>query len=246
MSAEVVKVEWEGNLINQMAALKRVPVAKVVRNAARDFARAAFDATPLAKTPPKPGPGAVYALYDAPVRKGPSPGQRRALSRAKKRLRKVMGGRTGKSKFGAKARMEALARVARLTEAINAPIAQDAKIVRYLPWSARQSRYVRKVTWGRGWSLASWLGVLYDLGIQGESRGRKAERWAAKNPAMVRRIGDAVEASSEVMPSWDITDDIEFTARQGDGARIIQAGLNNAARILKANIEKELKARWRN
>lgn len=242
MSAEVVRVEWEGNLITQMAALKRVPVAKVVRNAARDFARAAFDATPLAKKPPKPGPGAVYALYDAPVRKGPSPGQRRALARAKKRLRKVT---AEKSHYGAKARRLAAERVARIEAQISAPVSENAKLVKYIPYAKNLSRYTRKVTWGRGWSLASWLGVLHDLGIQGESRGHKAARWAAKNPAMVRRIGDAVEASSEVMPSWYITDDIEFTARQGEGARIIQAGLANAARILKANVEKELKARWR-
>lgn len=241
MSAEVVKVEWEGNLINRMAALKRIPVAKVVRNAARDFARAAFDATPLAKTPPKPGPGAVYALYDAPVRQGSSPGQRRALSRAKKRLRKVT---AEKSHFGAKARRLAAERVARLEAQINAPVSKNARLVKYIPYAKNLSRYVRKVTWGRGWSLASWLGVLYDLGIQGESRGRKAERWATKNPAMVRRIGDAVEASSEVMPSWDITDDIEFTARQGEGGRIIQAGLNRAADILRRAVQRAMRQQW--
>lgn len=242
MSADVVKVEWEGNLITQMAALKRMPVAKVVRNAARDFARAAFDATPLAKKPPKSGPSAVYAVYDAPVRKGPTPGQRRALARAKKRLRKVT---AEKSRFGAKARRLAAERVARIEARINAPVSENAARVKYIPYGKTFSRYVRKVSWGRGWSLASWLGVLHDLGIQGESREQKAARWAARNPAMVRRIGDAVEASSEVMPSWDITDDIEFTARQGEGARIIQAGLNNAARILKTNIEKELRSKWR-
>lgn len=37
------------NLINALASLKNVPVAKVVRNASRDFAQEAYKQTPLAK-----------------------------------------------------------------------------------------------------------------------------------------------------------------------------------------------------
>lgn len=233
MSAEVVKVEWEGNLVRQLEHLRGFPAATIVRNAARDFTLAAYRATPIAQPVPKQG---LLALYDKPVRKATAT-QRAALARAKKRLRKVMGGRTGKSKFGARARMEALARVARLTEAINAPIARDAKVVRYLPWSARQSRYTRRVTWPRGWSRASWIGVMRDLGMQGGARRGKLS-------PVVERIGGAMQHTSEVEPAWDIADDIEFTARQGEGGRIIRAGLNRAADILRRAVQRAMKQQW--
>ena len=239
--SEVVTIQWEGNLITQLAALKRVPIAKVVRNAARDFARAAFDATPLAKEIPKPG---VYALYDKPVR-GPTKGQRRALARAKRRYRRING---KKSRYGAKARDKAAARVAKLMAQMAAPVSENATLVRYIPWSPSLSRYAKKVRWPRGWSKASWIGVMQALGMEsskGKAAQKKAEAKAKPLSSVVRRIGKAYEMTSEVEPAWEITDDIEFTALAGEGAKIIRAGLNNAATILKRTVETELKKQWR-
>lgn len=54
-----VKIDAAG-LVAALAALKNVPVAKVVRNASRDFAQAAHKATPVAKI----GRSEYYKYFD--------------------------------------------------------------------------------------------------------------------------------------------------------------------------------------
>ena len=53
MSGEVVKVDWEGNLARRLAAISDIPMWKIIRNAARDFARSALVPAGLEQRAPR-------------------------------------------------------------------------------------------------------------------------------------------------------------------------------------------------
>lgn len=47
-------IKWDGNLIHAIANLGTIPIAKIIRNAARDFVSAGYKATPIAKPIDRP------------------------------------------------------------------------------------------------------------------------------------------------------------------------------------------------
>lgn len=184
MDGWLAKVETR-ELMEALARLKQVPLAKVMRNAARDFVAGAYQATPLAK---ERGEGGYLELLD--------------------RKRTESG----------------------------------AKVVRYIPApkpGRKRSLWTRWHTYARGWSRASWIGIMRDLGM---GSGKQVE--TKELAPAVRAISRAWQIGTEQEPGWGFLDDIEFTALAGMDQHIIQAGFDRAADIMERTISNALYQEW--
>lgn len=195
-----MSVQWDGNLIERITEISEIPLQMLIRNAARDFARAGFYATPVAKKIPEPG---YFELWSTPN-----------------------GWRKFVKKKGQWQKNE-----------------NAGDFIRYLPFSPGmvtgkgkpKSKYVKKHTYGRGWSKASWFGIFKSLGMDNLA---KARTQAARNNASTSEFGD------QMNPGYELTVGIEFTKRPGATEKIYAAGYARAAKNLMKTYETELKKKW--
>lgn len=186
-------------VMQALARLKGIPVAKVLRNAARDFTQGAYKATPLAQVSKSP----YYTFVDART------GQRRYLRDSQVETETT---RTGKAKMSAH-------------------------------WRGLKAEFhLRKVRVAKGWSKATWAGVMRSLGMA-------AKATPARLPQVVETKSELTEALASATPKVTIMDEfrIDDFGKGSTAAKhqqIAQAGFALAAKRMTAEYARMLRRAW--
>lgn len=166
------------------ARLKNVPIAKVIRNASRDFTQAAYKETPIARKSKSP----YFVFYDR------------------------------------------------------------AHHLRFLHQSQLKGRSeeslasLKRVKIARGWSKATWIGIMRQLGMKAKSK-------PADVPQAATTRSNVQTYTNQDYAQATITDEIRFN-RFGQGAgdarlyQIAQAGYRLAAERIEKDTERILKRQW--
>jgi len=210
-----IQVEAQ-ELMGAFARLKQIPLAKVVRNAARDFAQAAQKATPNAAI--SRSPWYLATRYEQTQ-------ETYQTKRGKTKTRTVWAnGSDG-----------------RRVKRGNSWFIHESKIGSGRAYWRKGGIEVRKMRVYRGWSKASWIGIMKALGMS--HGGVKPQLEKADNLSSVVLRDNPVNVAAEM------TDRIAFDKFGKGGADytsedIKQRGFELAAWRLSQAFEQEARKQW--
>ena len=218
MSGVSINMDFK-SLTEAYARLKGIPLAKVLRNAARDFVRAARKATPEAKVK-----RAIYVratMYETTdevyTTKRGKVKTRRAFTRdaAGKRVS------TGKSWY--------------------IPINRVGKLKRN---NTKTGLVMHKVRIAHGWSKATWLGAMAALGIGGEAKRPASIPPVAEARSTATAHGDDIKPAVTITDQVRIDHFGRGTSTPVHNA-LCQAGFAAAVKSIVNDYTKLARQAWR-
>lgn len=205
-------------LMHRLADLKQIPLWKVIRNAARDFVQGAYNATPTAQT-------STSQYYRAQKYEQTDEAYTTKGGKLKTRKAWTIGADGRRKKIG------------------DHWYIHESQMAGSKPSAWRKNGIdVRKVRIKKGWSKATWIGVMLALGMLSKNRPNRIPKIAEQKSAIeVWRGGKA--------PSITLSDEFRIdhfgrasTLPQYD--KIEAAGFKLAADRMTKEINKMLKDTW--
>lgn len=206
-------------LIQAYARLKRIPVASVMRHAAKDFVRRAQDVTPTASVSRSDYYRATrYEMADVQYTT-----------------------KTGKVKTRRDWRVDAKGRRTRIGDTWYMHESQVSKMTK-AKWK-RGGIEVRKIKIRKGWSKATWIGAMRALGMPSKQPAKSVPAVAADR-SQFSMMSSGLSAQAVLVDAFRI-DRFGRSSEQPQYDRISAEGFRAAANFISKDYNRIIREAWR-